>query len=113
MTDEKNFDNETFHIALMPSGRQGQVRRGTNLLNAARDLGVELESICGGKQTCMKCQVVVEEGNYPKHGIASNPAHLTPLTIEELEYFDGKQTEGRRLACAAKVLGDLLITVPE
>jgi len=113
MSDKKNFANETCHIALMPSGRQGQVRRDTNLLNAARDLGVELESICGGKQTCMKCQVVVEEGNFPKHGITSSAAHLSPLTTQEIEYFAGKQKVGWRLACAAKVLGDLLLTVPE
>jgi len=113
MTDLKISENEYCHIALMPSGRQGQVRRGENLLHAARDLGVELESICGGRQTCMKCQVVVEEGHYPKHGIISSAAHLTPLTTEELEYFDGRGLEGRRLACAAQALGDLLLTVPE
>lgn len=113
MTEPENSENEYCHIALMPSGRQGQVRRGENLLHAARDLGVELESICGGRQTCMKCQVVVEEGQYPKHGITSSAAHLTPLTAEEQEYFDGRSLEGRRLACAAQVLGDLLLTVPE
>ncbi len=113
MTESKTPEKEYCHIALMPSGRQGQVRRGANLLDAARDLGVELESICGGRQTCMKCQVVVEEGHYPKHGITSSAAHLTPLTAEEQEYFDGRSLEGRRLACAAEVTGDLLLTVPE
>jgi uncharacterized 2Fe-2S/4Fe-4S cluster protein (DUF4445 family) len=101
-------------LALMPSGRQGKVQRGSNLLKAAQDLGVEIESICGGRQTCMKCQVIVEEGQFPKPGILSNQSHLSPPTDRELDFFDDKQLkEGRRLACAGEVLGDLLIAVPE
>lgn len=113
MADQNNHDSEHCHLALMPSGRQGKVRRGTNLLRAAQDLGVELESICGGRQTCLKCQVIVEEGLFPKHGISSSAAHLTPLTTREMELSQGQRLEGRRLACAAEVQGDLLLTVPE
>lgn len=114
MTEEKHSPSEeTCQIALMPSGRRGRVPRGANLLNAARQLGVELESICGGRQTCGKCQVVVEEGHFPKHGITSSADHLSPLTAGELEYGRQHHLDGRRLACAAEVLGDLLISVPE
>ncbi len=56
-------------LVLMPSGRRGRVDAGANLLEAARGLGVEIESICGGRQTCGKCQVVVESGRFAKHGI--------------------------------------------
>ena len=97
----------------MPSGRKGRVLKGTNLLQAAQDLGVELESICGGRQTCGKCQIIVEDGNFPKHGIASHPNHLSPQSALELEYNQEHELDGRRLACAAEVLGDVLITVPE
>jgi uncharacterized 2Fe-2S/4Fe-4S cluster protein (DUF4445 family) len=100
-------------MALMPSGRKGRVLKGTNLLEAAQDLGVELESICGGRQTCGKCQVIVEDGNFPKHGMTSHPDHLSPQSSLELEYDQVHDLDGRRLACAAEVLGDLLITVPE
>ena len=103
----------TCQIALMPSGRKGKVPRGANLLKVAEELGVELESICGGRQTCGKCQVVVEEGHFPKHGITSNADHLTPPTAREIEYSQEHRLDGRRLACAAEVLGDLLISVPE
>lgn len=89
------------------------MKRGTNLLKAAQELGVELESICGGRQTCFKCQVIVEDGYFPKHGITSAASHLSPLTTRELEFNQNQRLEGRRLACAAEVLGDLLITVPE
>ncbi len=86
---------------------------GTNLLQAAQDLGVELESICGGRQTCGKCQIIVEEGHFPKHGIISSADHLSPPPALEIEYDQEHNLNGRRLACAAQVKGDVLITVPE
>ncbi len=86
---------------------------GTNLLQAAQELGVELESICGGRQTCGKCQIIVEEGHFPKHGITSSADHLSPPPALEIEYDQEHNLNGRRLACAAQVKGDVLITVPE
>jgi uncharacterized 2Fe-2S/4Fe-4S cluster protein (DUF4445 family) len=106
-------EKNSCYLALMPSGRKGQVAVGTNLLQAARELGVELESICGGRQTCGKCQIILEEGSFPKHGITSRSDHLSPPTPLETEYDREHHLDGRRLACAAQVLGDLLITVPE
>ncbi|MCJ7537321.1 MAG: ASKHA domain-containing protein [Anaerolineales bacterium] len=97
----------------MPSGRKGQVPIGSNLLQAAQELGVELESICGGRQTCGKCQIIVEEGKFPKHGITSRSNHISDPTVLEREYDLEHNLNGRRLACAAQVLGDILITVPE
>lgn len=100
-------------LVLLPSGRRGRVRRGVNLLEAARLLGVELESICGGRQTCGKCQVIVEEGHFAKHGLTSAADHLSPVGEAEAACCREHQVDGRRLACAAQVLGDLLVTVPE
>ena len=112
--DHTASQEDLCQLALMPSGRQGKVRRGSNLLQAARDLGVELESICGGRQTCGKCQVLVEAGNFPKHGITSRAENLTPLTPAEAAYRqEHGLPAGRRLACAAQVLGDILLSVPE
>lgn len=106
--------DELVTIALMPSGRRGQVARGTNLLEAARQLGVELESICAGRQTCGKCQVSVETGHFPKHGLTSAAEHLTPMDGREAKYLsDHALAAGRRLACACEVTGDLLLMVPE
>ena len=113
MSDNHKDLKEICQLALMPSGRKGAVKRGANLLEAARELGVELESICGGKQTCLKCQVIVEEGSFPKHGINSQAEHLTPPTAAEEVLSSEALQSGRRLACAAEVLGDLLLTVPE
>lgn len=101
-----------FHLVLMPSGRRGRVWQGTRLLDAARSMGVELESVCGGKQTCGKCQIYVEEGDFQKHGITSIRDHVSPEGAEEAEYWQRHGRTGRRLACAAKICGDLLISVP-
>jgi uncharacterized 2Fe-2S/4Fe-4S cluster protein (DUF4445 family) len=100
-------------LAFMPLGRRGQVAHGANLLDAARSLGVELESICGGRQTCGKCQIAVEIGHFPKHGITSAPEALSPAGETEIAYAAAHSMPGRRLACACTVQGDLLITVPE
>ncbi len=98
----------------MPSGRRGRVQRGTNLLEAARQLGVEIESICAGRQTCGKCQISVEAGHFPKHALTSSPEHLTAPDGREAKYLDQHELPpGRRLACACEVQGDLLIVVPE
>lgn len=114
MTDNSAKQKDTCQVALMPSGRQGKVRRGANLLQAAQELGVELESICGGRQTCGKCQVFVEQGHFPKLGLTSQPDHLSSPTPAEVAYRqEHGLLPGRRLACAAQVLGDVLLSVPE
>lgn len=104
---------ENVTLVMLPSGRRGQVTKGSHLLEAARQLGVELESICAGRQTCGKCQVVVESGNFPKHGLTSAEDHLTPIEPAEQACCREQGIEGRRLACAARIQGDLLISVPE
>src|SRR3972149_6929999 len=110
MTDS---GSNTFQLVLMPSGRRGAGARGTNLLDACRSLGVDLEAICGGRQTCGKCQVIVEEGQFAKHALTSVADHLTPIGDVERAYLEKNGIAGRRLACAAEVTGDLLVTVPE
>ncbi len=105
--------DQSHPLALMPSGRRGAVPHGTTLLEAARSLGVEIESICGGRQTCGKCQVIIEEGHFPKHALTSAADHLTPLGVVEANYLAEHHLTGRRLACACEVTGELLVTVPE
>ncbi len=105
---------ESYRVVFQPSGRQGQVPAGTNLLDAARLLGVEIEAICSGRQTCGKCQITVEEGSFPKHGITSAADHLSAPDGRETHYWDKHQPPpGRRLACACEIQGDLMVFVPE
>ena len=105
----------TYHkVIFQPNGRQGRVPAGTNLLAAARDLGVEIESICGGHQTCGKCKVLVEEGGFAKFGVSSAADHVTPPGQREREYAAKHGFEpGMRMSCACEITGDVVIRVPE
>ncbi|HSL11216.1 MAG TPA: ASKHA domain-containing protein [Actinomycetota bacterium] len=100
-------------VVFTPSGRRGRFPHGTNLLDAARRLGVDLDSVCGGRGICGRCQVVPAEGAFPKHGITSDRGNLSPFSDPERTYDERKGlAPGRRLGCHATVLGDLLIDVP-
>ncbi|HEY8017943.1 MAG TPA: ASKHA domain-containing protein [Actinomycetota bacterium] len=100
-------------VVFTPSGKRGRFADGTNLLAAARALGVDLDSVCGGRGICGRCQIVVIEGEFAKHGIVSRADHLTAFSEPE-ERFRGLRglAEDRRLGCHAEVLGDLVVDVP-
>jgi len=84
-----------------------------NILQAAQDLGVAIESICGGKQTCGKCRVRVEEGVFGREPLRSRRRNLSPFTAEEEKFIGQNEKEaGYRLACAAELQGDALIYLP-
>jgi uncharacterized 2Fe-2S/4Fe-4S cluster protein (DUF4445 family) len=101
-------------VLFMPSGKRGRFPVGTPVLDAARQLGVYVESVCGGRATCGRCQVSVQEGNFAKHGITSSDDHLSPFGPKEERYDRVRGLpEGRRLSCSAQILGDLVIDVPQ
>ncbi|MBP6788121.1 MAG: DUF4445 domain-containing protein [Candidatus Promineofilum sp.] len=107
--------NGEHHVIFMPSGRRGQARAGETLLDAARQLGVEIESICGGRLTCAKCRVRIEEGHFAKHGIDSAATHVSPTDSREASLLatTPDRDEAYRLSCATRVAGDVLVYVPE
>ena len=83
------------------------------MLDAARALGVDLDSVCGGRGICGRCQVVPMEGSFPKHGLTSAVDHLIPFTEpEELYRARSGLATARRLGCHARMTGDLVIDVP-
>jgi uncharacterized 2Fe-2S/4Fe-4S cluster protein (DUF4445 family) len=100
-------------IVFTPSGRRGRFKIGTPVLQAARSLGVDIDSVCGGRGICGRCQVVVSEGEFPKHGLTSSAASLCEITEVE-RGFQGERplVEGRRLSCHARLQGDVVIDVP-
>jgi uncharacterized 2Fe-2S/4Fe-4S cluster protein (DUF4445 family) len=101
-------------VIFQPSGRRGEVPEGSTLLDAARDMGVEIESICAGQQTCGKCKILVEAGSFPKYGVQSSHDHLSPMGEAERDYWERRKIGGDyRLSCAACVQGPLVIAVPE
>ena len=101
-------------VIFQPAGRRGRVESGKNLLEASRELGVDIESVCGAQKTCGKCKIRVQEGVFQRHGIESRAANLSPLVEEEKELLSEEEiADGCRLACAANVIGDALVFVPE
>ena len=105
---------EEANVLFMPSGLRGRVPVGTTVLQAAQRLGVDLESICGGQGKCRRCQVLPQEGEFSKHGISSRADHLSELTPTELIHQSKNRLKGgRRLGCNARILGDLVVDVPE
>jgi len=104
----------THKVIFQPNGRAGDVPAGMSVLEAARRMGVEIESICGGHQTCGKCKVLVEAGDFPKFGIRSAADHLTPLGLREQAYaVKFNFAANARLSCACQLTGDVVIRVPE
>jgi len=100
-------------VIFTPSGRRGRVTTGTTVLDAARALGVDIDSVCGGRAICGRCQVQQSVGEFPKHGITSASANLSPIAADETAYREEHGlAPDRRLSCVAHVLGDLVIDVP-
>jgi uncharacterized 2Fe-2S/4Fe-4S cluster protein (DUF4445 family) len=100
-------------VVFTPSGRRARVERGTTVLDAARRLGVDLDSTCGGRGICGRCQVTVSAGEHAKHGIVCAAEALTPPTSTELDYAAERGlAAGRRLGCVARVDADVVIDVP-
>ncbi len=100
-------------VVFTPSGRRGRFPLGTPVLAAARALGVDIDSVCGGRGLCGRCQVLLAEGEFAKHGVTSRAEHLTAFSEVEARYGERKPlAPGRRLSCSAQVLGDVVIDVP-
>jgi uncharacterized 2Fe-2S/4Fe-4S cluster protein (DUF4445 family) len=101
-------------VVFMPSGKRGHFPQGTPLLQAARSLGVDIDSVCGGRALCGRCQVLVAEGEFAKLGVSSSTASLTELSEPEMRFSKrAPLAAGRRLSCSTRVLADVVIDVPE
>ena len=66
----KNGSNRA-NVVFMPSGKRGSVEKGTTILKAAQELAVDLNSICGGRGRCSKCQVEPIFGEFSKLNLIS------------------------------------------
>ena len=100
-------------VIFTPSGRRGRFPTGTTVLDAARALGVDIDSVCGGRGICGRCQVEQSVGSFAKHGIESRPENLSPFSGPEAEYRERRGLAAeRRLSCTAHLRGDAVIDVP-
>ncbi len=106
------MDNDAL-VIFTPSGKRGRVARGTPVLAAARKLGVDLDSVCGGRGICSKCQITPSYGAFPKHGVTVVEGALSGWNAVEERYDRVRGLKsGRRLGCQACIEGDVVIDVP-
>ena len=104
MAEERTESSQRFKIVFQPSGRRGHFEKGRTLLDASRELGVPIESICGGEGWCAKCKIIVEKGT----------ENLSSLSNEERMLLrDEELNSNYRLACRSTIEGDVVAIVPE
>ncbi|MFV2001786.1 MAG: ASKHA domain-containing protein [Paracoccaceae bacterium] len=100
-------------VIFTPSGKRGNFPAGTPVLSAARQLGVDLDSVCGGRGICSRCQITPGLGEFPKHGVTVGAHALSDWNAVEQRYMDKRGLKpGRRLGCQATIQGDVVIDVP-
>ena len=93
----------SFEVAFQPHGRKARFDHEVSVLQAARALGVDIASICGGAGSCGKCIVKIVQGK----------ENLGEPTPEEESLLGGRLGEGYRLACRSEIMGDAVILVPK
>ena len=90
----------SYTVDFEPIGRRGACPPGQTLLDCARQLSVDIVSLCGGVSVCERCKVQVISGP------------VTPPTLDEENAFSPEEiARGFRLACQAAPLGDVKIHV--
>jgi uncharacterized 2Fe-2S/4Fe-4S cluster protein (DUF4445 family) len=100
-------------VIFTPSGKRGHFPVGTPVLTAARQLGVDLDSVCGGRGICSKCQITPSYGEFSKHGVTVAADALSEWNSVEERYDSIRGLkQGRRLGCQAQILRDVVIDVP-
>ncbi len=100
-------------VVFTPSGKRGHFPKGTPVLTAARQLGVDLDSVCGGRGICSKCQITPSYGEFSKHGVSVADDALSAWNAVEQRYDEKRGLKpGRRLGCQAQIMRDVVIDVP-
>jgi 2Fe-2S ferredoxin len=89
-------------ITFLPDNKSIQVRAGMNILEASRKARVQIRTRCDGKAACLMCKVLVPD-----------QSGLAPLNQNERLKLGGMDAQGYRLACQAKAIADVSVTIPE
>lgn len=101
-------DSDSARVNYEPYGETATVEQGVSLLDAAGDIGVNIESLCGGEGLCGTCKVVVDDGRDCLSAVTD--ADETLLSTDQLD-------DGYRLSCRAQVeypgQRPVDVTVPE
>ena len=100
-------------MVFTPTGLVGMVENGATVLDAARAIGADIDSVCGGRGICGRCQVVPSIGSFPKWNVEPSSGDLSTAGPTELDYHGRRPLiTGARLGCQAQILGDVVIDVP-
>jgi uncharacterized 2Fe-2S/4Fe-4S cluster protein (DUF4445 family) len=103
----------TCRVVFLPAGREGRVDAGTTVLDAARAMGVDVDSVCGGRAICGHCQVLPTTGTFAKWAITADAGGLSAIAVDERDARLARpRVDGARLACTARLLADAVIDVP-
>jgi uncharacterized 2Fe-2S/4Fe-4S cluster protein (DUF4445 family) len=90
-----------YKVLFLPSSKEITTKEGSTILDIAREAGVYINSQCNGKGSCGKCKVQIMEGE------------AGPFTHEESDLIrDLEKESGYRLACKARITGDIKVLVP-
>ncbi len=81
-------------IIFEPDGKRSCFKTGIRLFDAAKELGVEVRSECGGDGTCGKCKIIVVNGSNLLNGLTDQEKGL--LTQREIG-------DKYRLSCQTKI----------
>ena len=111
--DQAAATNPTPSSSSCPRAGAAAFPLGTPLLQAARSLGVDIDSVCGGRGICGRCQIEIAEGEFAKLGVTSKADHLSGFGAIEQRYAERRGLQpGRRLSCSTLLYGDAVIDVP-
>jgi uncharacterized 2Fe-2S/4Fe-4S cluster protein (DUF4445 family) len=91
-----------FRVTFQPSGRSVFVLPGTNIVEAAGRVGLNIDVPCGGQGTCGKCRIQITSETKE----SSCQADKDTFSQEELNV-------GWRLACRTSVQNDMTVYIPE
>lgn len=89
-----------YKVLFKPDEKEVSVEDGANLLKAAHQAGIYLNSECGGEGICGRCKVQIVEGFGEKKS-----SFMTFLTKDEIQ-------KGYVLACQTDIHSNLVILVP-
>jgi uncharacterized 2Fe-2S/4Fe-4S cluster protein (DUF4445 family) len=88
-------------VIFNPMDKMVEVERGTILLDAIREAGINIRTICGGDGDCGTCKVILNKGKV-SHVSTKYKDWLSPQEI----------SEGYYLACQIRILSDGEFTIP-
>lgn len=92
----------TVTVSTMDGGStRFRAQQGINMLDALRGQGIPIPAACGGRGTCGKCQIIVD-----------NPSAHPPTEAEKRLLSPEQLTAGLRLACTRVLTQDLTCRLP-